>query len=47
MTAPDNLDRTVEIERLATLDPINYEVARGPTCQRLGVRASVLDREVK
>jgi hypothetical protein len=53
MTGPDNghantyLDRTVEIERLATLDPINYEVARGPTCQRLGVRASVLDREVK
>jgi putative DNA primase/helicase len=45
--SPNNVDRIVEIERLAALDPINYEVARPEAVKHLGMRASVLDREVK
>ena len=41
-----NIDRVAEIERLAALDPINYEAARIEAVARLKVRASVLDREV-
>jgi predicted DNA-binding protein (UPF0251 family) len=41
------LDRVLEIERLAALDPINYEVKRAEAAEKLGVRAAVLDREVK
>jgi putative DNA primase/helicase len=40
------VDRTTEIERLAALDPIDYEAARLQAVGRLGVRASILDREV-
>jgi hypothetical protein len=39
-------DRAVEIERLAALDPINYEVARTEEAKRLGLRTSALDRAV-
>ena len=42
----DAIDRTVEIERLAALDPINYEIARAEAALLLKMRASVLDREV-
>jgi putative DNA primase/helicase len=42
----DDIDRVVEIERLAALDPIAYEVTRAESAKRLGVRASVLDRAV-
>lgn len=41
------IDRAAEIERLARLDPIDYETARGPAAERLGVRTSVLDNEVR
>ena len=44
--ASDANDRVVEIERLAALDPINYEVARVEASKRLGIRASALDRAV-
>ena len=46
MSADDDIDRVVEIERLAALDPIDYEVARTEAAKRLGIRASVLDRAV-
>ena len=46
MTAADDIDRVVEIERLAALDPIDYEVARAEAAKRLGMRAHVLDRAV-
>src|SRR6516162_11262339 len=39
-------DRIVEIERLATLDPIAYEAVRGGAAKRLGLRARILDRTV-
>lgn len=42
----NKIDMVVEIERLAALDPINYETARTKAAERLKVRASVLDREV-
>ena len=42
----NKIDMVVEIERLAALDPINYEIARTEAAKRLRVRASVLDREV-
>ena len=42
----DTVDMVAEIERLAALDPINYETARTKAATRLKVRASVLDREV-
>jgi putative DNA primase/helicase len=41
-----DVDRPVEIERLASLDPIDYEVARVEAAKRLGMRASMLDRIV-
>ena len=37
------VDRAVEIERLAVLETIDYEVARKDAADRLGIRASVLD----
>jgi putative DNA primase/helicase len=40
------IDRAVEIERLAALEAIDYEVARKDAADRIGVRASTLDREV-
>jgi putative DNA primase/helicase len=46
MSAADDIDRIVEIERLAALDPIVYEVARAEAAKRLGMRAHVLDRVV-
>jgi hypothetical protein len=42
----NQLDRVVEIERLAALEPIEYEGARANAVKQLGVRAHVLDREV-
>jgi hypothetical protein len=44
--AATDIDRVVEIERLAALDPINYEVARAEAAKRLGMRAHVLDGAV-
>jgi hypothetical protein len=44
--AGNELDRVVEIERLAALEPIDYEAARADAAKRLGVRTTVLDREV-
>jgi hypothetical protein len=44
---PDpDINRVVEIERLAGLDPINYEAVRAEAAKRLGVRAAVLDSQV-
>jgi putative DNA primase/helicase len=40
------VDRVLEIERLARLEPIDYEAARTEAAKRLGVRAKILDREV-
>jgi len=40
------IDRIVEIEQLAVLDPVDYEVKRRETATRLAIRASILDREV-
>jgi hypothetical protein len=37
------IDRAVEIERLAALDTVGYEIARKEAADRLGIRASVLD----
>ena len=37
------LDRAVEIERLAALDTVDYEIARKQAADQLGIRASVLD----
>jgi putative DNA primase/helicase len=37
------IDRTVEIERLAALDPIDYDVARAEAANRLGIRTATLD----
>src|SRR3974390_1625344 len=41
-----DVDRVVEIERLAALDLIDYDVARVEAAKRLGIRTSVLDRAV-
>lgn len=41
------IDRATEIERLAALEPIEYGVVRNDTADRLGVRARILDAEVK
>jgi hypothetical protein len=46
VAAGNELDRVVEIERLAALEPIDYEAARADAAKRLGVRTTVLDREV-
>jgi hypothetical protein len=43
----DDIDRECEIERLAALDPIAYEVTRAEAAKRLGMRASILDRAVQ
>jgi len=40
------VDRVVELERLAALEPIDYEIARTAAADRMGVRAPVLDNEV-
>jgi hypothetical protein len=37
------IDRHTEIERLAALDPVDYEAARNDAAQRLNLRASFLD----
>src|SRR5262249_32710809 len=37
------IDRAVEIERLAALDTVDYEIARKEAADQLGIRASVLD----
>ena len=39
----DDVDRVVEIDRLARMDPVNYEVARTRAAKRLGMRAHMLD----
>ena len=39
-------DRVVEIERLAALDAVNYDVARAEAADRLGIRTQTLDRTV-
>jgi putative DNA primase/helicase len=41
------VDRVVEIERLAALEPFAYEAARAEAAKRLSVRPSALDTEVK
>ena len=46
MTAADSVDRVVEIESLAALDPINYEVARAKAAKRLDMRTHILDGAV-
>jgi Protein of unknown function (DUF3631) len=45
MTAP-SVDRDVEIERLAALETIKYEVVRVDEAKRLGIRSRILDQEV-
>lgn len=45
MTTP-GVDRVTEIERLAALDPINYEAIRVDEGKRLGMRQRILDQEV-
>jgi putative DNA primase/helicase len=44
--ADPDVDRVTELERLAGLDKINYEVARNDAAKRLSMRASVLDEVV-
>jgi Protein of unknown function (DUF3631) len=46
MPNDDEVDRVVEIERLAALEPISYELARVEAAKRLGLRMSVLDTVV-
>ena len=46
MSAADDIDLVVEIERLAALDPIVYEATRTEAAKRLGMRAHILDRAV-
>jgi hypothetical protein len=41
------IDREVEIERLAALDPVAYDVARNDAAEKLGIRAVTLDKQVK
>jgi hypothetical protein len=41
-----DVDRTTEIERLAALDPFNYEAVRADAAKQLRFRASALDRAV-
>jgi hypothetical protein len=40
------VDRATEIERLAALESINYEVVRVDQAKRLGIRPRILDQEV-
>jgi hypothetical protein len=44
--AEADIDRVVEIERLAGLNTIDFEAARAEAAERMGVRATVLDKEV-
>jgi putative DNA primase/helicase len=44
IAAGQQIDRAVEIERLAALDTAQYEVARTDAAGKLGFRASVLDK---
>ena len=46
MNAENDIDRVVEIERLANLEPVDYEAVRVEAAVRLKVRTSILDREV-
>jgi putative DNA primase/helicase len=46
-TTKADVDRVVEIERLAALSGIDYEVARTDAAKQLSMRASALDREVE
>jgi hypothetical protein len=45
MTTP-SVDRVWEIERLAALEPVSYEVVRIDEAKRLGIRPRILDQEV-
>jgi putative DNA primase/helicase len=45
-TPNEPVDRKVEIERLASLNVIDYETARAKAAERLGLRAHVLDKQV-
>jgi putative DNA primase/helicase len=45
MTDP-GMDRATEIERLAALESINYEVVRRAEAKRLGMRPGILDQEI-
>jgi hypothetical protein len=45
MTAT-GVDRITEIERLAALDPVNYEAIRVDKGKQLGMRQRILDQEV-
>ena len=45
MTDP-GIDRATEIERLAALESINYEVVRRAEAKRFGMRSEILDQEV-
>ena len=47
MTEEQQIDRAVEIERLASLDTIDYETVRAEAAERLGFRATILDGIVK
>jgi hypothetical protein len=44
---PIRIDREVEIERLANLESIDYEVTRNDAAAELGVRTQWLDKAVK
>jgi hypothetical protein len=44
--AGEDVDLVVEIERLAALEPVAYEVARTEAAKRLKMRVSALDRIV-
>jgi putative DNA primase/helicase len=46
MVSPKSVDRVTEIERLAALEPIQYEAVRIAAAKQLNVRANILDREV-
>src|SRR5262245_11315541 len=41
------VDSKVEVERLAGLNVIDYEKARMKAAERMGIRAHVLDKQVK
>ena len=45
-TNAELVDHLAEIERLAALEPIDYEVTRLDAAEALGLRAHVLDRAV-
>ena len=45
--AAQQLDSAAELRILAAMPPLEYEHARAPSAERLGVRTKVLDAEVK